>query len=96
MLARRAMKLFSHVKDALVRATLDSSIGADYSSVLRTSLLTNAHYCSLVPASSFQGLFSLPWLVKHVLSSLAHNAQGLLGGLSHLACIRSRICPSFT
>ena len=55
MLGRRAAKLFAHVKDVLNRAGPTSAIGADYSSVLRSDLLANAHYCSLVPANTFQG-----------------------------------------
>ncbi|BDA48015.1 Serine-protein kinase ATM [Coccomyxa sp. Obi] len=59
MLGRRAAKLFAHVKDVLNRAGPASAIGADYSSVLRSNLLANAQYCSLVPASTFQELLSV-------------------------------------
>lgn len=55
MLGRKIAKLFTHVKDVLSRAGASSPFGADYSSVLRSNLLTNAHYCSLVPSSTFQG-----------------------------------------
>ncbi len=55
MLGRRAAKLFAHVKDVLNKAGPSSAIGADYSSVLRSDLLANSYYCSLVPTSTFQG-----------------------------------------
>ena len=56
MLGRRAPKLFLHVKDALQQAGLSSSLGTDYSSVLRTNLLATPSYCAATPPDTFQGV----------------------------------------
>ena len=56
MLGRRAPKLFLHVKDALQQAGLSSSLGTDYSSVLRSNLLATPSYCAVTPPDIFQGV----------------------------------------
>ena len=55
MLARRAAKLFAHVKDVLQAAKLSSAIGVDYATMLRANLLTVPADCAAVPAAVFQG-----------------------------------------
>ena len=55
MLARRAAKLFAHVRDVLQAAKLGSAIGGDYAAMLRASLLAVPAYCAAAPASVFQG-----------------------------------------
>lgn len=59
MLARRAAKLFAHVKEVVQAAKLGSAIGADYAGVLRSNLLSVPAYCAAVPASTFQGVLCL-------------------------------------
>ena len=72
MLARRAAKLFAHIKDALQRAKLGSPLGADYSAVLRSHLLTVPAYCASVPASIFQGGgCALPGMLQRQLCTAA-------------------------
>lgn len=56
MLGRRAAKLFAHVRDALLWAGLSSTMGMDYSSVLRSSLLATPSYCAATPRDTFQGV----------------------------------------
>jgi hypothetical protein len=55
MLERRAAKLFEHLRDALGQGLLAGPLGADYTSVLRTSLLPVPAYCARSSAAVFLG-----------------------------------------
>ena len=78
MLARRAARLFTHIKDALQKAKLGSPFGADYSAVLRTHLLTVPAYCAAVPAATFQRGWPQP----------------ALGQTSHAPLLPARCCQT--
>ena len=62
MLSRKISKLFSHVKDTIKQAGLATTIGQEYSALLRTHLLTVDAYCNAVSCASFEGRLSLTWL----------------------------------
>lgn len=55
MLARKAAKLFVHAKDIIAKSSLASSIGQEYSALLRTHLLPVSQYCNVVSSDAFQG-----------------------------------------
>jgi len=55
LLGRKAGKVFGHVKDIIKQASLASSIGQEYSTLLRTHLLPVPLYCNAVSIDSFEG-----------------------------------------
>ena len=61
LLARRAGRLFAHVRTVLEAVSLaaTSPIGRDYSHVLRAHLLPSAEYCAAAAPADFQGLAEL-------------------------------------
>ncbi|KAL0026395.1 hypothetical protein WJX79_005738 [Trebouxia sp. C0005] len=56
LLGRKAGKVFVHVKDIIKQATLASSIGQEYSTLLRTNLLPVQQYCNAVTCETFEEL----------------------------------------
>jgi len=58
LLGRKAGKVFVHVKDIIKQATLASSVGQEYSTLLRTSLLPVQQYCNAVACETFEGSHS--------------------------------------
>lgn len=55
LLARKAAKLFVHVKDIIAQTSLASPIGQEYSALLRAHLLPVPQYCNVVSSITFQG-----------------------------------------
>lgn len=55
LLFRKAGKLFSHVTDIIKQASLASSIGQEYSTLLRTHLLSVPAYCNAISSNTFEG-----------------------------------------
>ena len=62
MLVRKAAKLFVHAKDIIAKTSLASSIGQEYSALLRAHLLPVSQYCNVVSSVPFQGSCTVPCL----------------------------------
>ena len=60
MLVRKAAKLFIHAKDVIAKTSLASSIGQEYSALLRAHLLPIWQYCNVVNSIAFQGSCTVP------------------------------------
>ena len=58
LLVRKIAKIFSHVKDTIKQAGLASTIGQEYSTLLRSHILPVDEYCNSVSSSSFEGKHS--------------------------------------
>ena len=61
MLVRKAAKLFVHAKDIIAKTSLASSIGQEYSALLRAHFLPTSQYCNVVSSIPFQGSAMCPW-----------------------------------
>ena len=70
MLVRKAAKLFVHVKDIIAKSSLASSIGQEYSALLRAHLLPVSQYCTVVSSIPFQGSYIVPCLWHYSQHSL--------------------------
>ena len=60
MLVRKAAKLFVHIKDIIAKSSLASSMGQEYSALLRANLLPVSQYCNVVSSLPFQGSRTVP------------------------------------
>ena len=65
LLGRKAGKVFVHVKDIIKQATLASSVGQEYSTLLRTSLLPVQQYCNAVACETFKGIHSIAHVMTY-------------------------------
>ena len=93
MLVRKAAKLFVHAKDVIAKTSLASSIGQEYSALLRAHLLPVPQYCNVVSGIPFQGnsMSPLPLAVQPTLAQGFHKVTSVLLGIP-MMILNSRWC----